>query len=84
MRLSLTASPEGPCHGPLRMFDGRELYDVTLAAPRPRPRTAVEARFNLTNPLSCSLTLQEVAGFDPQAGQQQEPGFEDASRRPCA
>jgi hypothetical protein len=66
MRLSLTASPDGPCHGPLRMFDGRELYDVTLTTPRPRPRTAVEARFNLANPLSCSLTLQEVAGFDPK------------------
>jgi hypothetical protein len=75
MRLSLTASPNGPCHGPLRMFDGRELYDVTLTAPHSRPKTAAEARFNLANPLSCSLTLQEVAGFDPKPAGDKSQGL---------
>jgi hypothetical protein len=75
MRLSLTASPDGPCHGSLRMFDGRELYDVTLAAPHSRPKTPVETRFNMANPLSCSLTLQEVAGFDPKPANNKSQGL---------
>lgn len=64
MRLSLTASPDGPCHGSMRMFDGRQLYDITLAAQHPRARTEAETRFNLANPISCSLDFKEVAGFD--------------------
>ncbi len=75
MRLSLTASPDGPCHGPLRMFDGRELYDVTLSAPRGRARTPVETRFNLAHPISCSLTLKEVAGFDPKPNGNKSQGL---------
>jgi hypothetical protein len=75
MRLSLTASPDGPCHGTLRMFDGRELFDVTLSAPRPRARTPVEARSNLTNPLACNLNLKEVAGFDAKPANNRSQGL---------
>jgi hypothetical protein len=75
MRLSLNAAPGGPCHGVMRMFDGRELYDVTLNAPHSRPKTTAETRFNLANPLSCSLTLTEVAGFDAKPAGNKSQGL---------
>ena len=75
MRLSLTASPDGPCHGAMRMFDGRQLYEVTLKDPRARAASPVETRFGLTNPIRCALDLKEVAGFDAKPAGNRSQGL---------
>lgn len=75
MRLSLTSSPDGPCRRTLRMFDGRQLYDVTLSEPRGREPTAIETRFGLVHSIRCTLTLKEVAGFDAKPAGDRSQGL---------
>ncbi len=63
MRMTLASSHEGPCQGKARFYDGKQLYELDFASPRPYRLDSREKRFGLVNPLRCSVRYVEVAGF---------------------
>ena len=63
MRMTLASSQEGPCQGKARFYDGKQLYELEFAGPKPYRLDNREKRFGLVNPLRCTVRYSEVAGF---------------------
>jgi hypothetical protein len=67
LTLRTKANPKNPCGGPLRVFDGKQRYDVRLGFQR-RVQWNTDA---YTGPaLICSAEMIEIAGFDARSAQQ--------------
>ncbi|MEY4256684.1 MAG: hypothetical protein RLZZ141_1911 [Pseudomonadota bacterium] len=78
MRMTLASSQEGPCQGKARFYDGKQLYELDFAGPKPYRLGNREKRFGLVNPLRCTVRYIEVAGFKKKAVEDKSGGL----RRP--
>lgn len=78
MRMTLASSHEGPCQGKARFYDGKQLYELDFAGPKPYRLDNREKRFGLVNPLRCTVRYIEVAGFKKKAVEDKSGGL----RRP--
>jgi hypothetical protein len=78
MRMTLASSHEGPCQGKARFYDGKQLYELDFAGPKPYRLDNREKRFGLVNPLRCSVRYSEVAGFKKKSVEDKSGGL----RRP--
>lgn len=78
MRMTLASSQEGPCQGKARFYDGKQLYELDFAGPKPYRLDNREKRFGLVNPLRCTVRYIEVAGFKKKAVEDKSGGL----RRP--
>jgi len=78
MRMTLASSHDGPCQGKARFYDGKQLYELDFAGPKPYRLDNREKRFGLVNPLRCTVRYIEVAGFKKKAVEDKSGGL----RRP--
>lgn len=78
MRMTLASSREGPCQGKARFYDGKQLYELDFAGPKPYRLDSRERRFGLVNPLRCTVRYIEVAGFKRKPADDKNGGL----RRP--
>jgi len=67
MTLRIKASPQNPCGGPLRVFDGKQRYDVRL---RYTARLTWNSDVYKGPALKCEAEFIEIAGFDAKSAQQ--------------
>ncbi len=74
-RLALAAPDKGPCGRSARFFDGRQLYQVDFGAPAPRTPGRREAALGLEGPIACTLTFNEIAGFDAKPPEKKNQGL---------
>lgn len=78
MRMTLASSHDGPCQGKARFYDGKQLYELDFAGPKPYRPDNREKRFGMVNPLRCSVRYIEIAGFKKKAIEDKSGGL----RRP--
>jgi|LauGreSuBDMM15SN_2_FD.fasta_scaffold08051_1 hypothetical protein len=78
LRMTLASSQEGPCQGKARFYDGKQLYELDFAGPKPYRLDNREKRFGLVNPLRCTVRYSEVAGFKKKPVEDKSGGL----RRP--
>lgn len=78
MRMTLASSHDGPCQGKARFYDGKQLYELDFAGPKPYRLDNREKRFGLVNPLRCTVRYSEVAGFKKKPVEDRSGGL----RRP--
>jgi len=78
MRMTLASSHDGPCQGKARFYDGKQLYELDFAGPKPYRLDNREKRFGLVNPLRCTVRYIEIAGFKKKAVEDKSGGL----RRP--
>ncbi|OYX48265.1 MAG: hypothetical protein B7Y90_11515 [Alphaproteobacteria bacterium 32-64-14] len=67
MTLRIKASSANPCGGPLRVFDGKQRYDIRL---RYVARLTWNSDVYKGPALKCEAEMIEIAGFDPKSAQQ--------------
>lgn len=67
MTLRIKATPQNPCGGPLRIFDGKQRYDVRL---RYAARLTWNSDVYKGPALKCEVEFIEIAGFDAESAQQ--------------
>ncbi len=67
MTLRIKATPQNPCGGPLRIFDGKQRYDVRL---RYAARLTWNSDVYKGPALKCEAEFIEIAGFDAKSAQQ--------------
>ena len=76
MRIALTSPGREPCREAMSFFDGREIYRLSFAAPRPREPSARERELGLQHSIACAFTLfSEVAGFDRKPADHRNQGL---------
>ncbi len=74
-RLTTASGARGPCPSTSQFFDGRQLYSVSFGAPAARTLASREIQLGLTQGVSCVLTFEEVAGFDPKPREKRNQGL---------
>jgi len=67
LTLRIDATPANPCGGPLRIFDGKERYDLRLKFVR---RLQWNTDVYRGPAIKCDITYIPIAGFDPKSAQQ--------------
>jgi hypothetical protein len=75
MRLAMPEPGASPCGRTARLFDGRQLYAVEIAAAAPKALTPRERSLGLADGVRCGLTFSEVAGFDAKPGRGRNQGL---------
>ncbi len=74
MTMRIRATPANPCGGPLRMFDGKQRYDIRL---RYVARLTWDSDVYKGPALKCEAEYIEIAGFDAKSAQQKEDDRND-------
>ena len=67
MTMRLRASPTNPCGGPMRVFDGKQRYDIRLSY---AGRLTWNSDVYKGPALKCEAEYIELAGFDAKSAQQ--------------
>ena len=80
VRISLTFEGRNPCGQTLRVFDGKQRYDLVLSAGAARGADRREQRIGLTETAGCTLQYREVAGFRPKPPDQRNQGIRGTVR----
>jgi hypothetical protein len=75
MRLTLAEAPGDLCRGTLKLFDGKQRYDLDFVARQPGVLNAREKRLGLTDPVRCQVRLREVAGFKKKPPAERNQGL---------
>ncbi len=65
--LRVGATPSNPCGGPMRIFDGKERYDIRLKYVQ---RLNWNSGVYKGPALKCDAEYVEIAGYDPKSAQQ--------------
>jgi hypothetical protein len=63
LRAALQPGGGSPCLGALPVYDGRQRYDLTLAAAGGGALSGPAAGFGLVRPLACRVTFHPISGF---------------------
>jgi hypothetical protein len=79
-RFALSASETGPCGRTTRFFDGRQLYQVEFGPPEPRVPRPREQGLGFQGAIGCSLTFNEIAGFDRKPPEKKNQGLRQPMR----
>lgn len=74
LTLRLRATPSNPCGGPLRVFDGKQRYDLRL---RYSARLDWDTGVYKGPAIKCDVDYVEIAGFDPKSAEQRQADRED-------
>ena len=74
MTVRASATPSNPCGGPLRIFDGKQRYDLRL---RYNARLNWDTDVYKGPAIRCDVDYVEIAGFDPKSAQEKEDDRED-------
>lgn len=74
MTMRIRASAANPCGGPLRVFDGKQRYDVRL---RFAGRLSWNSDVYKGPALKCEAEYIEIAGFDAKSAQQKQDDRDD-------
>lgn len=80
VRISLTAEGRSPCGQTIRIFDGKQRYDLVVSAGSGRAADSRERRIGLTDAVGCTLQYREVAGFRAKPPDQRNQGIRGAVR----
>lgn len=75
MRMTLASSHDGPCQGKARFYDGKQLYELDFAGPKPYSLDSRERRMGLVNPLRCTVRYIEIAGFKKKPADDKNGGL---------
>jgi|JI7StandDraft_1071085.scaffolds.fasta_scaffold03482_8 hypothetical protein len=67
MTMRIKATPANPCGGPLRVFDGKQRYDIRL---KYAARMTWDSDVYKGPALKCEAEYIEIAGFDAKSAQQ--------------
>ena len=73
--MTLNASPADVCSRTTRFFDGKQLYALHFANPRPVTPGAREKRLGLVGGMRCSVRFEEIAGFKAKPPGQRDQGL---------
>jgi Protein of unknown function (DUF3108) len=74
MRFAL--APGGPeCKGPLRLFDGKQRYDLDFEGRQAVGLSGREKRLGLEGPVRCLVRYREVAGFKKKPPEKRGQGL---------
>ena len=76
VRLMLTPGGQTPCAGASRYFDGKQLYELSLAPAGAGALSDRARALGLTNPQRCTLAYHEVAGFKRKPPNKRNQGLE--------
>lgn len=80
VRLALTAEGRNPCQQTLRIFDGKQRYNLEMAFAGERAADRREQRIGLTNTINCTLRYREVAGFKAKPPEERNQGLRSVVR----
>jgi hypothetical protein len=80
MRIALGAGDGARCRGTLKLFDGKQRYDLEFSGAASGKLAAREVKLGLVNPLRCQVRYREVAGFKRKTAAQANEGM----KRPVA
>lgn len=80
VRISLTAEGRSPCGQTLRIFDGKQRYDLVLSGGAARGADGRESRIGLTETTGCTLQYREVAGFRAKPPNERNQGIRGTIR----
>ena len=64
-----------PCGRTLRLFDGKQRYDLDFGPGAPAKTDAREQRLGLTHAVHCSVRFREVAGFKKKPPTERNQGL---------
>lgn len=67
LALRMDTTPDAPCGGPLRIFDGRQRYDLQLKFAQ---RFTWKSKAYSGPAIKCDVEFIEVAGFGPKSAKQ--------------
>ena len=73
--MTLNAQRGEVCTRTTRFFDGKQLYALHFANPRPVTPGAREKRLGLVNGMRCSVRFEEIAGFKAKPPGQRDQGL---------
>lgn len=74
MTVRTSAMPSNPCGGPLRVFDGKQRYDLRL---RYNARLNWDTDVYKGPAIRCDVEYVEIAGFAPKSAQEKEDDRKD-------
>jgi hypothetical protein len=75
VRIMVVQNPRGPCDGEHRFFDGKQLYSLELTPSGTGDLSDRAVRLGLNNPVRCTVTYHEIAGFKRKAPGKRDQGL---------
>ncbi len=74
-RIALGAGEGSQCRGVLRLFDGKQRYDLDFSGRMPGKLAPREVKLGLVNPVRCQVRYREVAGYKRKTPGQENQGM---------